>query len=317
MTSRRTIGEVPQAHWTTSQLTRPSSNLFVYGTLMCDEIVQALLGRSLPTCDATLPDFTRVKLDRPDHPEGAAKGPAIFPQAGSEVVGQLIYNLDEDAAAVIERFETAAGGYKTALVEVTTSDGQRVAATTYVGEDDMRPLANGDWDLQTFKSEYLDHYVNIRIPNLIMTWPTATAAQTLMSIEEKQVLLLRRNWEIIEVFKSLRMRVPVLFSGTILLLFSFASQATHIPAILAMLFIAVIMTTGLIALKWVHSQYAYVHDKINYLYGQLDMLGPEFWDHDPASVRDADDKEMAKSMFIAGYVSIALISLVSIVGLLS
>lgn len=127
-----------------------------------------------------------------------------------------------------------------------------------------------------------------------------------------QTLYLKRQWEILEVFKSLRTKVPVVFCGTILAFSSFMMEGERhktdsnadwsIPAI-----IGVLVLLGNVVLWWIARQYKYTDRKIEHLYGELGMKGSAFRKEGNTSRRLWHKMESAPLMFLAGHFAILCI----------
>ena len=97
--------------------------LFVYGTLMDEERLEKLTGRRFRRRRATLAGFARVL---------AAHGyPTIVPQAGSQVEGILVENVDAASMAALDADEDEGRLYARRPAEVLV-DGERVACEVYV-----------------------------------------------------------------------------------------------------------------------------------------------------------------------------------------
>jgi gamma-glutamylcyclotransferase (GGCT)/AIG2-like uncharacterized protein YtfP len=98
-------------------------SLFVYGTLLSDDLVRKLTGRVFPKRPATLEDFERV--------EPPADYPYITPKTGAHVDGALLDGLD---AAALDKLDAYEGdGYARTPVEVVAG-GVRVGCQSYVGK---------------------------------------------------------------------------------------------------------------------------------------------------------------------------------------
>ena len=137
--------------------------------------------------------------------------------------------------------------------------------------------------------------------------------------QELQVLFLKRQWELLEFFKSLRTKVPVVFCGAILVFSSYMMEATKLDnardvswAILPIIVVLVIL--GNVVLHWIARQYEYTSKKINYLYGQLGIAGPAFLEVATTSTKQKTGKEDAPFMFIAGHLAITLIGAIASLG---
>ena len=98
-------------------------SLFVYGTLLNDELVRELTGRVFLKRPATLDGFERV--------EPPGDYPYITRKPGASVGGCLLDGVDAASLARLDAYE--GDGYVRTTLEVTLDDGQRVACEGYVG----------------------------------------------------------------------------------------------------------------------------------------------------------------------------------------
>jgi len=99
-------------------------SLFVYGTLMEDGRVQAVVGHRLPRRPAVLQGFERV--------EPAGSYPYVVPRDGATVDGILLDEVDDTALARLDAYEDE-GGLSIRREVVAVADGRRVACHVYVG----------------------------------------------------------------------------------------------------------------------------------------------------------------------------------------
>ena len=117
-------------------------NLFVYGTLMDEEIFQIVAGERPSSDQAVLHGHIRKQVIGEVYP-------AIIEQSGHEVAGILYYHLTEAALNRLDRFE--GDQYDRCSLEVSLQSGQFVDAQVYVfAEKSKRRLAPDNWDYQTF-----------------------------------------------------------------------------------------------------------------------------------------------------------------------
>ncbi|GBF88869.1 hypothetical protein Rsub_01368 [Raphidocelis subcapitata] len=120
--------------------------VFVYGTLMADEVVGLLLKRVPPSKPATLAG----------HRRHAVKGqvfPAIVPaDAGSSVRGKVLLQLSPRELEILDVYE--AEEYYRARVQPSLDDGTRVDADVYVWKDQYRHLLGGDWSYEGWREDH-------------------------------------------------------------------------------------------------------------------------------------------------------------------
>ena len=145
-----------------------SCNVFVYGTLLFDDIVRSLTGKTFSSDKATLNDYRRCCISDPSRD---AKGPAIIFEPGNIVEGRVLYNVDPATLYILDLFELAASGYERVGGQVIRSDGTNVDVEFFRATDAiMQFLSSDDWSVSGFREAYLYHYVNERIPALRLKW---------------------------------------------------------------------------------------------------------------------------------------------------
>lgn len=133
-------------------------NLFTYGTLMCEEIIEAVCGYRMPRVGGVLEGFRRR----------AVKGelyPAILARAGESTQGQVYLGVPDTAWVSLDRYEGEMYRRVKMKMKVRAGAGQPLYAWAYV----LRPqyqhqLAEYDWDfsdfLQNGKEAYLKSLVD-------------------------------------------------------------------------------------------------------------------------------------------------------------
>lgn len=98
--------------------------LFVYGTLVSEQQLKALTGRSFPRRPATLHGFARIAP--PD------TYPYVVPSAGACVHGMVLDDVDAEALAALDAYEDEGRLYVRRAVEVTVN-GESLTCQVYVG----------------------------------------------------------------------------------------------------------------------------------------------------------------------------------------
>lgn len=99
-------------------------SLFVYGTLMDETRVRAVVGRGLPRRPAVLDGYERL--------EPAGSYPYVLPRDGATVTGVLLDDVDDAALARLDAYEDE-GGLYLRREAVAVADGRRVTCQVYVG----------------------------------------------------------------------------------------------------------------------------------------------------------------------------------------
>ena len=112
--------------------------LFVYGTLLNAEVLEAVIGVRLDPEPATLDGYERFRV-------AGAPYPGIVLAPGATVRGGLYRGL---GARDLERMDAFEGDlYQRARVSLTIGDGARTPAWTYVVPPESRALlSNESWD---------------------------------------------------------------------------------------------------------------------------------------------------------------------------
>lgn len=139
--------------------------LFVYGTLMVPELVEALTGLRPRSQPAVLHGFERR----------AVRGevyPAIVPARGARVQGRLLDRLPSPRLAFLDAFEGPE--YRRSARQVTLADGRRVRAWCWHwAPARRRELEAGPWDEGAFRCDALPGYLRrCRRLGRALRWPS-------------------------------------------------------------------------------------------------------------------------------------------------
>jgi gamma-glutamylcyclotransferase (GGCT)/AIG2-like uncharacterized protein YtfP len=144
---------IPRAAVPMWLLARSPPCLFVYGTLMADEVLVALLGRAPARRQARIHGFVR----------GCVRGeafPAVL-RAGAEqsVDGLLIENLLPRELEALDFYEDE--GYERITIPVTTADGTVVEAMMYLWPQAQADEVDRDraWSYADFRETRLESFV--------------------------------------------------------------------------------------------------------------------------------------------------------------
>lgn len=120
------------------------NHLFAYGTLMCEDIMQAVSGCRLSRMPGILQGYCRRALKHQVYP-------AIVPDAHTRVEGIVYFNIPPDAWHRLDLFE--GDMYFREVVEIDLENGERVSAQTYVAKPRYRVhLEDFAWDHEAFLS---------------------------------------------------------------------------------------------------------------------------------------------------------------------
>lgn len=147
-----------------------TAHLFVYGTLMFDEVVSALTDRTFRTRPATLRGFARHAVLRDGRRQAY---PAIWRQPSGVVAGRLLLDVDERSMRLIDYYENDPPDYERMSVVVKCDGDQSLQATTYVALSSTHPFLADDWHGQQFERVHLTKYVQEVIPQLVRQFALA------------------------------------------------------------------------------------------------------------------------------------------------
>ena len=145
-----------------------SHHVFVYGTLLYDEVVFGLTGAIIPSIvDAALPHYRRLKVHQPGRD---AKGPAIVPSPGDCTHGRILLDVDDRCLRILDLLELEGGGYERVTVDAIASPSRTLGVQVYRATEAFRKHLSGDWSIDDFQREYLAYYLTDRIPTLVAKW---------------------------------------------------------------------------------------------------------------------------------------------------
>ncbi|XP_062163215.1 AIG2-like protein D isoform X2 [Alnus glutinosa] len=128
-------------------------NVFVYGSLLADDVVKVLLKRIPPSSSAILNGFHRFSI----------KGrvyPAILPVENKKVTGKVLFGITNPELDVLDTFEDVE--YERRTVEVfVTDNSEKLQAHTYVWSDKNDPNLYGDWDFEEWKRVHMNDFIKM------------------------------------------------------------------------------------------------------------------------------------------------------------
>eukprot|EP01116_Phalansterium_solitarium_P007225 TRINITY_DN19770_c0_g1_i1.p2 TRINITY_DN19770_c0_g1~~TRINITY_DN19770_c0_g1_i1.p2 ORF type:complete len:149 (-),score=18.33 TRINITY_DN19770_c0_g1_i1:178-624(-) len=127
-------------------------NLFVYGSLCSDEVLQVLINRVPRSSRAVLRDFHRYRLKERSYP-------AVAQKPGASVEGKVLFDISDAEKKVLDNFEDVEYEATPADVELVDSAPQPpVAATVYVWRSDPE-LLYGTWSYAEFEQASLPSFL--------------------------------------------------------------------------------------------------------------------------------------------------------------
>ncbi|MCF7974928.1 MAG: gamma-glutamylcyclotransferase [Phycisphaerae bacterium] len=126
------------------------NNLFTYGTLMCDDIMQHVSGCAPACVPGTLTGYSRRSVTGESYP-------AILQHRPGRVKGLVYLNVPDWAWQRLDRFEGEM--YARQSVQIGLQDGSTVPAATYVIKPEfLRHLDPSDWDFTEFLTSHKDGF---------------------------------------------------------------------------------------------------------------------------------------------------------------
>ncbi|CAL0327270.1 unnamed protein product [Lupinus luteus] len=128
-------------------------NVFVYGSLLADEVVHVLLNRLPQQSSATLHGFHRFKIKDRVYP-------AILPVLTNNVNGRVLLGISESELDILDEFEDIE--YTRTPVQVSVNDNaEKLQVYTYVWTNHNDPNLYGEWDFEEWKQHHMDGFVKM------------------------------------------------------------------------------------------------------------------------------------------------------------
>ncbi len=119
------------------------ADLFVYGTLMCADILEAVAGKLPGRAPAVLRGYRRFEVRGEGYP-------AIMAFEGWTVEGLLCFDISQESWSRLDRFEGEM--YLRRLVKVELKGGGIGKGYAYVVRPEFEErLGPGEWSFETFK----------------------------------------------------------------------------------------------------------------------------------------------------------------------
>ena len=119
-----------------------STQLFTYGSLMCEDIMTEVAGVPLPCEPATLPGYCRFLVKDEQYP-------GVVAQAGGLVSGIVYHGLGAENWQRLDRFEGEM--YERRPVRVWYNDGREAMVDCYLFRPEFaHRLSSTEWDFAAF-----------------------------------------------------------------------------------------------------------------------------------------------------------------------
>ena len=117
-------------------------SLFVYGSLLFDEVQRAVVGRVLRSEPAVLTGYACRRVHGQPYP-------AVRPDPEAETSGRLCHDVDLDTLRRLDHYEGAV--YERRTAQVTTASGAQIEAEVYVLADAYASLLSDEpWNRDDF-----------------------------------------------------------------------------------------------------------------------------------------------------------------------
>ncbi|CAN6192988.1 unnamed protein product [Urochloa humidicola] len=128
-------------------------SVFVYGSLMADEVVRTILKRVPPAAPAILPNYHRFNIKDRIYP-------AILPVESKKVAGMVVMGVTDEELQVLDAFEDVE--YTRTRVEISLTDSsEKMMADAYVWTDAEDPNLYGEWDFEEWKKLHMKDFLTM------------------------------------------------------------------------------------------------------------------------------------------------------------
>ncbi|KAM2544543.1 hypothetical protein TB1_016215 [Malus domestica] len=127
--------------------------VFVYGSLMAEDVCRVLLNRVPQSSPALLNGYHRYSI----------KGrvyPAIVPVENKTVAGKVLLGITDPELHILDEFEDVE--YERSTVEVSLMDtSESLLVQAYVWSNKIDPNLYGDWDFEEWKQLHMKDFVKM------------------------------------------------------------------------------------------------------------------------------------------------------------
>lgn len=126
-------------------------NLFVYGSLMFDEVWDKIISSRHRKVPAQLHGFARYSVAGETYP-------GLRKETNNKVDGLLVYGLNKKDIAALDRFE--GHYYQRQRVTVTVAETGEINCETYLFKSSyLRLLSNQTWSADAFREKHLKKFL--------------------------------------------------------------------------------------------------------------------------------------------------------------
>ncbi|KAK4853761.1 hypothetical protein QYF36_014123 [Acer negundo] len=128
-------------------------SVFVYGSLLADDVVRVLLKRVPESSSAVLNNYHRFSIKDRVYP-------AILPVLSKTVTGKVLLGITDPELHILDVFEDVE--YKRTTVDVSLLDNaDKLQAQAYVWADKNDPNLYGDWDFQEWQGVHMKDFLKM------------------------------------------------------------------------------------------------------------------------------------------------------------
>ncbi|KAI5403454.1 hypothetical protein KIW84_050866, partial [Lathyrus oleraceus] len=130
-----------------------SHSVFVYGTLLADEVVRTVINRVPQSAPATLSDYHRYKIKDRVYP-------AILPVQTKKVTGRVLLDISGPELHLLDEFEDVE--YTRNEVEVLfTDNSENLRVYAYIWANPNDPDLYSEWDFEEWKKTQMNDFVKM------------------------------------------------------------------------------------------------------------------------------------------------------------
>ncbi|XP_009367958.1 AIG2-like protein D [Pyrus x bretschneideri] len=129
--------------------------VFVYGSLMAEDVCRVLLNRVPQSSPALLNGHHRYSIKERVYP-------AILPVENKTVAGKVLLGITDPELHILDEFEGAVPEYERSTVDVSLMDtSESLLVQAYVWSNKNDPNLYGDWDFEEWKQLHMKDFVKM------------------------------------------------------------------------------------------------------------------------------------------------------------